>query len=42
MRVSLKRFLETGQFGDLRAGMTKAEILDLLGPPDDVGCTSRR
>jgi hypothetical protein len=28
--------------GEIRAGMTRAELRALLGEPDDVGCISRK
>jgi hypothetical protein len=42
MRVSLERFLRTGQLGDLTPGMSRGQIHALLGDPDDVGGTSRK
>jgi hypothetical protein len=34
--VSIPEFLRTGLFGDLRCGLAKDEVRDLLGAPDDV------
>lgn len=42
MHVSLERFLRTGQFGDLKPGMSAEEVRRLLGEPDAVGGTSRK
>jgi hypothetical protein len=42
MRVSLKRLLATGEFGDLHAGVTDEQVLQRLGEPDEVGGASRR
>jgi len=41
-RVSLKDVLRTGEFGNVRFGLSEPEILALLGPPDDVGTTTRK
>ena len=40
--VSLLDWLRTGCFGPLRLGQTRAAVALFLGPPDDVGGTSRR
>jgi hypothetical protein len=40
--VSLLAFLESGEFGGVHLGMSRAEVEGLFGPPDDVGGTSRR
>lgn len=42
MEVSLDFLLCTGYLGDLRSGMSKAEVQALLGAPDDTGGESRR
>jgi hypothetical protein len=42
MRVSLDSLLRTGYLGDLRSGMSKAEVQAILSAPDDTGGTSRR
>lgn len=42
MILSLDTLLRTGQLGDLRRGMSKAEVEAILGPPDDVGGGSRK
>lgn len=42
MIVSLQQFLETGTIGNLRLGVTAEDVRELLGPPDDVGGTSRK
>jgi tetratricopeptide (TPR) repeat protein len=34
IEVSLKDFIQTGQLGPIRLGMTRQEIYDLLGEPD--------
>jgi hypothetical protein len=36
---TVQRLLDQGK---IRLGMTKAEVRELLGPPDDWGGTSRR
>lgn len=41
MTVSLKRLLATGEFGDLRAGMTIDQVRSLIGEPDACGGASR-
>jgi hypothetical protein len=42
MRISLERFLRTGQFGALTSGMSSDQIRALLGEPDAVGCASEK
>jgi hypothetical protein len=42
MKCCLRAFLKTGRLGDLRLGMTRAEIAALLGRPDAEGGTSRK
>jgi hypothetical protein len=42
MKVSLRRLLATGEFGDLRSGMSGQEVRSLLGEPDGMGNTSRK
>jgi hypothetical protein len=34
MKISLKRFLQTGVLGQLHLGMSAQEVLDMLGPPE--------
>lgn len=34
MKISLRRFLQTGKLGELHAGMTGDEVLDLVGESD--------
>jgi hypothetical protein len=41
-RVSAPEIRGLIEAGRLRLGMTKAEVRELLGPPDDWGGTSRR
>ena len=36
------RFLETGQFGPLKLGQPRQEIVQRIGEPDDVGCARKR
>lgn len=38
--VSMQEWLRTGLFGPVRLGMMRAQVRELLGPPDDVGGTS--
>lgn len=40
--VSLKDFIETGRFGSVSLGMSRAQVESSLGVPDDVGATSRK
>ena len=40
--VSLEGFVRTGSFGPVRLGMSRAQIQELIGPPVDVGCQSRK
>lgn len=42
MRVSLERFLRTGNLGDLTPGMSREQVRSLLGEPDAMGGTSRK
>lgn len=37
MRISLEEFLRTGCLGQLQPGLTQQQVMDLLGPPEDVG-----
>jgi hypothetical protein len=39
LHLSLLDFLKTGDFGDIRLGMKRDEILELLGEPEDVRTT---
>lgn len=40
--VSLKQFVETGRFGSVCLGMSRAQVENILGTPDDVGGASRK
>jgi len=40
--VSLEAFLQTGRLGPVRLGMSRAQVEEALGPPDEVGCTTRK
>ncbi len=40
--VSMQEWFRTGIFGPVRLGMSRAQVQELLGPPDDVGGTSRK
>jgi hypothetical protein len=42
MDVSLREFVETGRFGRVCLGMSKAWVESILGAPDDTGGTSRK
>jgi hypothetical protein len=42
VRVSLKDFAATGDFGPVRAGFTAPGLEAVLGPPEATGGTSRR
>jgi len=42
MALSLRTFLETGLLGGVALGMLRATVAELLGPPDELGGTSRR
>jgi hypothetical protein len=42
MKVSLERFLRTGQFGEVVFGMSPQQVREHLGEPDDTGGTSRK
>jgi hypothetical protein len=42
MIVSLKDLIETGHFGPVNLGMSRAQVETSLGAPDDVGGTSRK
>lgn len=36
--ISLLDFFRTGNFGPVQLGMSRQEVYDLLGEPDDYGC----
>jgi hypothetical protein len=40
--VSLHEFLKVGRLNDLRLGLTKDQVIELMGQPDMVGGTSRK
>jgi hypothetical protein len=40
--VSLEAFFQTGSLGPIRLGMSRAQIQEAVGPPDYVGCTTRK
>jgi hypothetical protein len=42
MKISLRRFLQTGLLGELHPGLTKEQVVELLGVPEVTGGTSRR
>jgi hypothetical protein len=42
MIISLKRYLQTGKFGELYRGLSKEAVLNRLGEPDERGGTSRK
>ncbi len=42
VRVSLKGFVQTGRFGPVALGQSRAELRAHPGEPDDLGGTSRR
>ena len=42
VQVSLKDFVQTGRFGPVALGQSRAELRAHLGEPDDLGGTSRR
>jgi hypothetical protein len=42
MHVSLKDLIETGCFGPVRLGMSRAQVESFFGVPDDMGGTSRQ
>jgi len=42
MEVSLREFLETGRLGRLHVGVTREQVVDLLGSPEEAGGTSRK
>ena len=42
IEVELLTFLRTGDFGGIRVGMTRKEVLDLLGTPPEWLVTRRR
>jgi hypothetical protein len=42
MNVSLKDLIQTGRFGSVRLGMSRAQVESSLGVPDDTGGTSRK
>lgn len=40
--ISLKDFVQTGRFGSVALGQSRAEVRSFLGEPDDLGGTSRK
>ncbi len=42
IRVSMREWLHSGLFGPVRLGMSRSHVHELVGPPDDIGGTSRR
>ncbi len=42
MVIELEAFLRTGEFGPVRMGMSRDELLRLLGEPERLGGASRR
>ena len=42
IEVSLKHFVETGRFGTVALGQSRAQVRAALGEPDDLGGTSRK
>ena len=42
MNVSLKELIQTGRFGSVILGMSRAQVESSLGVPDDVGGSSRK
>ncbi len=40
--ISLKEFVETGGFGPVELGQSRAQVRASLGEPDDLGGTSRK
>lgn len=42
LTISLDSLLRTGNFGELRSGMSKEEVTALLGSPDRAGVTLRK
>lgn len=40
--INVLDFLRTGKFGPLALGMTREDVLDFLGPPDDYSVPRRR
>ncbi len=42
IKVSVRDFLKTGELGPVRLGMSREQVQELLGEPDDTGGNSRR
>ena len=42
IHVSMREWLQSGLFGPVRLGMSRAQVQELLGPPVSSGGTSRR
>lgn len=42
MKVSLERFLRTGQFGELSFGLSSQQVRELLGEPEATARKSRK
>lgn len=40
--VSLKAWFQTGSLGPVHVGMSRVQVEEAFGLPDDVGCTSRK
>lgn len=40
--ISLKDFVQTGRFGSVALGQSRAHVRSFLGEPDDLGGTSRK
>lgn len=40
--ISLKNFVQTGRFGSVALGQSRAQVRTSLGEPDDLGGTSRK
>ncbi len=42
LHVDLLDFLRTGDFGDIRLGMTRPDLMEMLGPPSEWSVSNRR
>ncbi len=42
VKASMQDFLQSGQLGPIRLGMSRTQVRELLGDPDDIGGTSRK
>ncbi|MBW3624140.1 MAG: hypothetical protein KY468_12100 [Armatimonadetes bacterium] len=38
----MRRYFQTGMFGDLHRGLSKEEVVHMLGEPEEAGGTSRK